>query len=51
MIIGAVALCVYSVIVCRLMKRHRQPSLRSSLVAMLAWLGVALGLNWLLLMG
>jgi hypothetical protein len=49
MIIGAVALCAYSIIVCRLMKRRQQPALGSSLVAMLAWLGVALGLNWLLL--
>jgi hypothetical protein len=49
MIIGAVALCVYSIVVCRLMKLRQQTPLHSSLAAMPAWLGVALGLNWLLL--
>jgi hypothetical protein len=49
MIFGSVALCAYSVIVCRLMKRHQQPVLRSTMLAMPAWLGVALGLNWLVL--
>lgn len=49
MIIGAAALGLYSIIVCRLMKRHHQTALRATMSTMLAWLGVALGFQWLLL--
>lgn len=48
MILGAVALCAYCAIVCRLMKRRHVSALRATLSAMLAWFAVALGLDWLL---
>ena len=48
MIIGSAALCVYSVIVFRLLKRHQLSALSSSLAAMTGWFAVALGLDWLL---
>jgi len=49
MVIGALALGVYSIIVCRLLKRRHQPALRATMWSMLVWFGVALGLDWLLL--
>jgi hypothetical protein len=48
MLLGAVALGVYSVIVFRLLKRHHLGTLFSSLSAILGWLAVALGLDWLM---
>ena len=48
MLLGAAALGVYSVIVFGLLHRHRLSTLISSLSAMLGWLAVALGLDWLL---
>lgn len=48
MIIGAVALCVYSVIVFNLLNRRQLSALLSSLSAIAAWLAVALGLDWLI---
>jgi len=49
MVIGAVAMCLYSVLVCRLMKRAQWHALPATTVAILAWLAAALGGKWLLL--
>ena len=49
MLIGAVAMCLYSVLVCRLMKRAQWRALPATTVAILAWLAAALGGKWLLL--
>jgi hypothetical protein len=49
MILGAVALCVYCVIVCQALKRYRLHALLSTIVALPAWLACALGLTWLFL--
>ena len=49
MLIGAVAMCLYSVLVCRLMKRAQWHALPATTVAILAWLAAALGGKWLLL--
>jgi hypothetical protein len=48
MILGAAALCVYSVVVFHLLRRTRCTALLASLSAIAAWLAVALGLNWLI---
>lgn len=49
MIIGAVAMCLYSILVCRLMKRAQWRALPATTMAMVAWLAVAFGGKWLLL--
>jgi hypothetical protein len=49
MILGAAALCIYSLIVCRLLKRYRLSALLSTMLAFPAWFAVALGLYWTLL--
>ncbi|HEY6994327.1 MAG TPA: DUF3147 family protein [Xanthobacteraceae bacterium] len=49
MMIGSLALCLYSVAVCRLMKRHQLSALPATLAALVAWTFVALGGKWLLL--
>jgi hypothetical protein len=48
MIIGAAALCIYSVVVFCLLKRCHLTALLSSLSAIAAWLAVALGVDWLI---
>ncbi|MBV8533977.1 MAG: DUF3147 family protein [Alphaproteobacteria bacterium] len=49
MVIGAVAMCLYSVLVCQLMKRAQWRALPATSAAIVAWLAVALGGKWLLL--
>ena len=49
MLLGAAALGIYSVVVFRLLKRHRIAALPSSLSALIGWFAVALGFEWLLL--
>jgi hypothetical protein len=49
MVLGSVALAVYSLIVCQLLMRLRWPALRATGVAMIAWLAVAVGLQRILL--
>ncbi len=48
MVIGGTAMCLYSILVCQLMKRARWRALPATTVAFLAWLVVALGGKWLL---
>jgi hypothetical protein len=48
MIIGAAGLAAYSFIVCQLMKRYGLSGLASTLLALIPWFGVALGLSRLL---
>lgn len=49
MAIGAIALALYSVIVCHLLMRVRLRALSATLIALVAWLAVAIGLHFLIL--
>lgn len=49
MILGAIALCVYSVLVCQLLMRVRCSALKATLIATVVWLVVAIGLKQALL--
>ena len=49
MILGAVALWVFSAGVCRLMKKHRVSALPAAGFMFFGWLVCAFGLQWLLL--
>lgn len=49
MLLGAVALCLYSNAVCRLLERHRVSALPAACSMLVLWLVCALGLQWLLL--
>jgi hypothetical protein len=43
---GAIALLVYSIVVCQLLMRHRWNALSATLIALLVWLAVAFGLHF-----
>ncbi len=47
MALGAMALLVYSIVVCQLLMRRRWNALPATLSALAVWLGVALGLHLL----
>lgn len=49
MILGAVALAVYSVLVCQLLMRARVRALTASLLAFVLWLAAAFGLHALVI--
>ena len=49
MILGAIALCIYSFLVCQLLMRVRCSALRATLTATVVWLVVAIGLKQVLL--
>ena len=49
MTLGAIALVIYSVLVCHLLIRARMRALTATLVALPVWAAVALGLHLLLL--
>ena len=49
MMLGAMALWLYSVGVCRLIERHRIPALPATCAMLPLWLLCAFGLQWLLL--
>ena len=49
MVIGGMAMCAYSILVCRLMRRAQWRALPATTLAFVAWLVVALGGKWLLL--
>jgi hypothetical protein len=49
MMIGALALCFYSIAVCELMKRCELSALAATAASLIAWMSVALGGKWLLL--
>jgi hypothetical protein len=49
MVIGSLALCLYSVTVCQLMKRYELPALIATLISLIAWIFAALCGKWLLL--
>ena len=48
MMIGSLALCLYSVAVCQLMKRYELPALIATLVSLIVWIFAALCGKWLL---
>lgn len=45
MMLGAIALFIYSILVCRLLMRRHWNALPATLAALLVWLAVALGLH------
>lgn len=49
MTIGAIALAIYSLLVCHLLMRARLRAFTATLVALVAWLAVAVGLHLLIL--
>jgi hypothetical protein len=49
MMIGSLALCLYSVVVCQLMKRYEFPALMATLMSLVVWFSVALCGKWLLI--
>lgn len=49
MMIGSLALCLYSIAVCALMKRCELSALAATATSLIAWMSVALGGKWLLL--
>ena len=48
MMIGSLALCLYSVAVCQLMKRYELPALVATVLSLTVWTLIALGGKWLL---
>jgi Protein of unknown function (DUF3147) len=50
MALGAVAFCVYAYLVSRALVRFRRSTMATALVLMPVWLGVSLGLCWMLLL-
>src|SRR5205807_1791151 len=48
MMIGSLALCLYSVAVCQLMKRYELPALVATVLSLIVWTLIALGGKWLL---
>jgi hypothetical protein len=49
MMIGSLALCLYSIAVCALLKRCELSALAATATSLIAWMSVALGGKWLLL--
>jgi urea transporter len=49
MMIGSLALCLYSLVVCQLLKRYEVPALIATLVSLIAWTLAALCGKWLLI--
>jgi len=49
MMIGSLALCLYSIAVCALLKRCELSALAATATSLIAWMSVALGAKWLLL--
>lgn len=49
MMIGSLALCLYSIVVCQLMKRHEFPASKATLVSLIVWIFAALCGKWLLI--
>jgi len=49
MMIGAIALCLYSIAVCHLTKRYRFSASAATVMSLVAWLLIALVGKWLML--
>jgi hypothetical protein len=50
MVLGAIAFSVYAYLVCCALVRFRRSTMATTLVLMPVWLGVSLGLCWMLLL-
>jgi hypothetical protein len=50
MVLGAIAFCVYAYAVSRALVRYQRSAMATTLVLTPVWLGVSLGLCWLLLL-
>jgi hypothetical protein len=49
MMVGSLALCLYSIAVCQLLKRYEFSALLATLVSLIAWIIAALGGKWLVI--
>ena len=49
MVLGAIAFCVYAYLVSQALARYRRSTMAATLVLLPVWLGVSLGLYWMLL--
>jgi hypothetical protein len=49
MVLGAIAFCVYAYLVSQALVRYRRSTMATTLVLLPVWLGVSLGLYWMLL--
>ena len=50
MVLGAIAFCVYAYLVSQALVRYRRSTMATTLVLMPVWLGVSLGLSWVLVL-
>jgi hypothetical protein len=50
MVLGAIAFCVYAYLVSRTLLRYKWSSMATTLLLIPVWLGVSLGLCWMLLL-
>ena len=50
MVLGAIAFCVYAYAACQALVRYRRSTMATTLVLMPVWLGVSLGLCWMMLL-
>src|SRR3979490_2360297 len=50
MVLGGIAFCVYAYLVSQALVRYRRSAMATTLVLMPVWLGVSLGLCWILLL-
>jgi lipopolysaccharide export LptBFGC system permease protein LptF len=49
MVLGAITFCVYAYLVGQALARYQRSTMATTLVLMPVWLGVSLGLCWMLL--
>jgi hypothetical protein len=49
MVLGAIAFCVYAYLVSQALVRYRRSTMSTTLALLPVWLGVSLGLCWMLL--
>jgi len=49
MILGAIALCLYCVVVCYMLKRGNLRALPATTLGIVAWMAIAFGAKWALL--
>jgi hypothetical protein len=49
-VLGAIAFCVYAYVVSQALVRYQRSTMATTLVLIPVWLGVSLGLCWMLLL-
>jgi hypothetical protein len=50
MVLGAIAFCIYAYVVSQALVRYQRSTMATTLILMPVWLGVSLGLCWMLLL-